>query len=221
MILQAIDLVKEYQHRGSAFAAVDHCSFSLEAGSFTVLMGQSGCGKSTLFHLLTGMCRPTAGRVVFDGQEITSMQPRALARLRSSDIGYILQGQNLLQNFTIGENICMPAYLNRVEPDTFAYAGRLLEEFGLGGMEQEMPAALSGGEQRRVAIARALIHHPRLIVADEPTSNLDDQTAELILKCLQKASRNGAAVLISTHDRDAAAYGDALWHMEHGVLTLS
>lgn len=218
MILQAIALVKEYRHFRKTFAAVDHVSFDLREGSFTTLMGQSGCGKSTLFHLLTGMVCPTAGKVVFRGNSLTHMSAGALSRMRRTEIGYVLQGQNLLQNFTVGENVCMPAFLGGMDKDTFNHARKLLDEFGLGDMEGEMPDSLSGGEQRRVAIARAFIHHPKLIIADEPTSNLDDRNAELILTYFKKATRRGVTVLISSHNRDAVAYSDNVWRMEHGRL---
>ena len=219
MILEVKDLVKKYKRGEKEFYAVDHVSFSLE-GSFTVIMGESGCGKSTLFHLLTGMCRADGGTITFQEKDITRIGAKELAKLRSTDIGYILQGQNLLYNFNIGENICMPGYLGVMTPDMGAYAKWLLEEFGLGGMEKEMPGSLSGGEQRRVAIARTLVHRPKLIIADEPTSNLDSKNREIILDYLKKVSEKGVTVLISTHDREAGAYGDTIWHMEQGAISL-
>ena len=220
MILEVKDLVKKYKRGEKEFYAVDHVSFSLEEGSFTVIMGESGCGKSTLFHLLTGMCRADGGTITFQEKDITRIGAKELAKLRSTDIGYILQGQNLLYNFNIGENICMPGYLGVMTPDMGAYAKWLLEEFGLGGMEKEMPGSLSGGEQRRVAIARTLVHRPKLIIADEPTSNLDSKNREIILGHLKKVSEKGVTVLISTHDQVAGAYGDIIWHMEQGAISL-
>lgn len=219
-MLKVTDLTKEYTHCGTSFLAVDHANFKLEDGTFAVLMGQSGSGKSTLFHMLSGLTMPSNGHVLFNDQEITSMSQKNLAQIRSTDIGYILQGQNLLHNFTISENICMPNYFGKMLPDTQSYMQELLTEFQLAGMENEMPSTLSGGEQRRVAIARALIHKPKLIIADEPTSNLDSLNAELILKYLRKATKNGTTVLISTHDKDTSCFGDVVWHMEKGKLTL-
>lgn len=219
-MLEAINLTKEYTHCGKTFSAVDHANFTLEDGSFTVLMGQSGSGKSTLFHMLSGLTAPSYGKVLFDGKEITALSQKELARIRSTDIGYILQGQNLLHNFTIGENICMPNYFGHMLPDTEEYMKKLLEEFQLGGMENEMPSTLSGGEQRRVAIARAFVHKPKLIIADEPTSNLDSGNAELILNYFRKASQNGTTILISSHDKEAAHYGDVVWRMNKGKLTI-
>ena len=219
MILLAERLTKRYSRGGMTFAAVDEADFSIEAGSFTVLMGESGCGKSTLFHLLTGMCRPNSGRVLFQGRELTAMSSRELAQLRRTDIGYILQGHNLLNNFTVGENVCMPCFLGKRGPGIFDRAKKLLSDFGLGGMEDEMPSSLSGGEQRRVAIARAFVHHPQLVIADEPTSNLDDKNSEIILNYLKAAAKEGAAVIMSTHAKDAASYGESLWRMAHGRLT--
>lgn len=218
MILEADNLVKKYRRGEKEFYAVDHVSFSLEEGTFTVIMGESGCGKSTLFHLLTGMCSPDEGTVRFQEKDITHINAKEMAKLRSTDIGYILQGQNLLYNFNIGENICMPGYLGTMAPDMPYYAKQLLEEFGLGGMEKEMPGSLSGGEQRRIAIARTLVHHPKLIIADEPTSNLDSKNREIILGHLKKVTDQGVTILISTHDPEVVAYGDKIWHMDKGIM---
>lgn len=217
-MLKVIDLTKEYTHCGMSFFAVDHANFILEDGTFAVLMGQSGSGKSTLFHMISGLTSPSSGRVLFNDNEITAMSQKNLARIRSTDIGYILQGQNLLHNFTIGENICMPNCFGKMLPDTQSHMQELLAEFQLAGMENEMPSTLSGGEQRRVAIARALIHKPKLIIADEPTSNLDSLNAELILKYLRKATESGTTVLISTHDKDSSDFADVVWHMTNGKL---
>ncbi len=219
MILEAKNLVKKYKRGEKEFYAVDHVSFSLEEGSFNVIMGESGCGKSTLFHLLTGMCKTDEGTISFQGRDITNISTKEMAKLRSTEIGYILQGQNLLYNFNIGENICMPGYLGVMSSDMSDYAKQLLEEFGLGGMEKEMPGSLSGGEQRRVAIARTLVHRPKLIIADEPTSNLDSKNREIILGYLKMITKKGVSVLISTHDQEASVYGDIIWHMDKGALT--
>ena len=127
MILEVKDLVKKYKRGEKEFYAVDHVSFSLEERSFTVIMGESGCGKSTLFHLLTGMCRADEGTITFQRKELTRIGAKELAKLRSTDIGYILQGQNLLYNFNIVENICMPGYLGVMTPDIGAYAKQLLD----------------------------------------------------------------------------------------------
>ena len=223
MILQASNLVKKYQRRGETFAAVDGVSLALEAKSFTVLMGQSGCGKSTLFHLLSGMCRPDSGTVTFMGKELTALDADAFAALRGPEIGYVMQGCDLLNNFTIAENICMPCFLGGASAqecgEGYERASALLEEFGLGGMEDERPASLSGGERKRVAIARAFVRNPKLIIADEPTSDLDVKNSAIILEYLQKARGAGVTVLISTHDPNAAQYGDRVMKMEHGRLT--
>lgn len=225
MILQASELVKKYTRRGETFAAVDGVSFSLGEGAFVALMGQSGCGKSTLFHLLSGMCRPDSGTVTFAGRELTALDEDGLAALRGPEIGYVMQGCDLLNNFTIAENICMPYFFSaearRGNEDVYARASELLSEFGLGGMEDETPAALSGGERKRVAIARAFLMRPKLIIADEPTSDLDDENSEIILDYMDKAAKSGVAVLMSTHDKNAASRCGELWRMEHGRLTQS
>lgn len=217
-MLEVKNLTKKYQHGGVQFEAVHDVSFSLEKGKFIVLMGHSGCGKSTLFHMMTGLTKPDEGTVFFEGKEITAMSQKELARLRGTKIGYILQGQNLPPNFTIIENVCMPAFLGNYQEDTYEYGKKLLKDFGLEGMENELPSALSGGEQRRVAIARALVHKPELIIADEPTSNLDEENSELILKYFKKISQDGMAVLISSHTANAVPYGDEIWQMRKGSI---
>ena len=219
MILKTKELLKEYEHCGVVFPAVDRVNLELPKGKFVVLMGHSGCGKSTLFHMLAGMVRPTAGTIFYDGREMTTMSQKELAGIRCSSLGYVMQGQNLLKNFTIGENICMPNYMGKIEEDTFEYTKQLLKEFGLENMEMERPDRLSGGEQRRVSIIRALVHHPKLVIADEPTSNLDPVNAEIILNHLKKASEQGTTVLISSHDSLARSYADICWRMEKGIIT--
>ncbi len=225
MILQASELVKIYTRRGETFAAVDGVSFSLGEGAFVALMGQSGCGKSTLFHLLSGMCRPDSGSVTFAGRELTELDEDGLAALRGPEIGYVMQGCNLLNNFTIAENICMPYFFNAPANkdcgDVYGRASELLEEFGLGGMEDEAPSALSGGERKRVVIARAFLMRPKLIIADEPTSDLDDKNSDIILGYMSRAAESGVAVLMSTHDRNAASRCGEIWRMENGRLTQS
>ena len=196
MILQASNLVKKYQRRGETFAAVDGVSLALEAKSFTVLMG---------------------------GKELTALDADGFAAMRGPEIGYVMQGCDLLNNFTIAENICMPCFLGGASTqecgEGYERASALLEEFGLGGMEDERPASLSGGERKRVAIARAFVRNPKLIIADEPTSDLDVKNSAIILEYLQKARDQGVTVLISTHDPNAAQYGDRVLKMEHGRLT--
>ena len=219
MILQTENLEKTYMRSGVPFNAVECSGFTLESGSFTILMGQSGCGKSTLFHLLTGMCRPTCGKILYDGTDIVNCSERELAELRRTDIGYILQGQNLLPNFTVLENICMPSFLGRPRGDEYDRALELIEMFGLGALRDEVPGALSGGEQRRVAIARAFSHDPKIVIADEPTSNLDSENSAIILRRLRDAAAHGTAVLMSTHDRSIPASDDTVWHMDHGKIS--
>lgn len=220
-MLKVENLVKEYKHCGKSFLAVNEASFSIPEGKFVVLMGPSGCGKSTLFHMLTGLVKPTSGKVFFEEQELTAMNQKKLANLRSTSIGYILQGHNLLSNFTIAENICMPAFFGELKKDTFDFAKQLLADFGLEDMENEMPSALSGGEQRRVTIARTLIHRPQIVIADEPTSNLDEANAKIILDYFKKISQEGTTVLMSSHSSNAIAYGDEIWKMEKGVIMKS
>ena len=218
MILEVKQLTKEYQRCGNTFEAVHGVSFSIQKGKFIAIMGHSGCGKSTLFHMITGLTKPDSGTVFLDGEEVTAMNQAELAKLRNTSVGYILQGQNLLSNFTVIENICMPAFLGKCGSDTFSYAQELIKKFGLEKMKNVMPSELSGGERRRVAIARALIQRPKFIIADEPTSNLDEENSEIILSYLRQISLEGTTVLISSHASGVAAYVDEVWKMKKGII---
>lgn len=179
---------------------MDKASISVEKGELAVITGPSGCGKSTLFHLISGITVPDSGLVLFEGDEITGISPQAAARLRAEKISYILQGNSLLANLTVLENICLPHRLSGCGIDVEERAIRLLEEFGLEGMAEEYPGNLSGGERRRAAIVRAFVHEPLLVVADEPTSDLDEENTKIILDYFERKRKAGTAILISTHD---------------------
>ena len=152
MLLETKDLTKIYRRGEKEFRAVDKASISVEKGELAVITGPSGCGKSTLFHLISGITVPDSGLVLFEGDEITGISPQAAARLRAEKISYILQGNSLLANLTVLENICLPHRLSGCGIDVEERAIRLLEEFGLEGMAEEYPGNLSGGERRRAAI---------------------------------------------------------------------
>ena len=155
MILQAKKLVKEYKRRNEIFKAVNNVNLSVYRGDFIGIIGRSGSGKSTLFHLLTGLCKLSQGEILIDHKSITAMSEDQLSLLRNEKIGYITQGQNLLSNFTIIDNLCMPYYLSDKNEDVYDRALSLLKKVGLEGMENEYPSSLSGGELRRVSIIRA------------------------------------------------------------------
>lgn len=218
-MLKTIDLTKTFARQNRNFEAVDHVTFSLEAGEMAILTGPSGCGKSTFFHLLCGITRPDSGQIFFDGSEITGLSETAFAALRAEKISYVLQGDSLLPNFTVLENVCMPHQLYAAKEGLEERAKVLLGQFGLADMAEDLPANLSGGERRRVAIVRAFVHDPMLVIADEPTSDLDEENAAMIMDFFQAQVQAGKAVLISTHDRSCIRPGTTHYTMEHGVIS--
>lgn len=205
--LVARDLHKTYQLGGRAVPVLRGVNLILERGTLMALRGASGAGKSTLLHLLAGLDVPTAGEVLFDGRNLARLCGRQMAALRNGKIGFIFQAYHLLPELDALENVCAPARLARVPAEEAERRGRaLLERVGLGERIEHRPSELSGGEQQRVAIARALINDPELILADEPTGNLDSRTGQEIigLLCDLQAERH-TALLIATHDSDVAS----------------
>lgn len=218
MRLEVRNIAKFYPTTEKDYVAVKDVSFSLEEGKLGILTGPSGCGKSTLFHLISGLVRPSEGQIFLDEQEISALKPGALAALRNRHLGYVLQSQNLLPNFTLMENVCMPAYLDHPKADVREYARHLLDQFGLSERVDEYPAHLSGGEQRRVAIARAAVRSPKLILADEPTNDLDEENAQMIVDFLKDYCQEGNSVLLSTHEKKFVDMADCFYRMEKGTL---
>ena len=211
-------LIKEYRQNGRPLRAVDDLSFSVEKGEFVCVMGHSGCGKSTLLNMMTGMLRPTEGQVLLDGEDLCAKTSRQLADLRSTRIGYIPQGQGLLKNLTVWKNVCLPAGLARHKQDVSRRAEALLEQVGLSDRRDAYPASLSGGEGRRAAIARAMINSPGIVVADEPTCNLDPAHSRRIMELFRGISRQGVTVIVSTHNIAFLDYADRVLNMRGGRL---
>lgn len=218
MILEGKKLVKEYTRGNEIFKAVDNVNLSVCRGDFISIIGRSGSGKSTLFHLLTGLCKASEGDILVDNINISNLSEDEMSSLRNEKIGYITQGQNLLSNFTIMDNICMPYYLSDKNENVYDRALSLLKKVGLENMENEYPSSLSGGELRRVSIIRALINDPDIIIADEPTSNLDLDNSRIVMELLKSISKENKAVLISTHDLEFLDYTNKTYYMEKGVL---
>ena len=216
-------LGKSYYEAGQekrVLEAVD-CSFTL--GQFICLSGKSGSGKSTLLNLISGIDRPTGGRVFISehGREIelTALRERQRTLFRRRNIGIIFQFFNLIPTLTVLENVALPIELAGQDRKGHRRAENLLDRVGLGDRLDSFPDRLSGGEQQRVAIARALIHDPILLLADEPTGNLDEGTGEVILKLLLELSRDaGKTLIMATHDQDIADLADAVYFLERGQL---
>lgn len=195
-------------------------SISFETGQFIVLLGQSGSGKSTLLNLISGIERPSSGTVLIDGVPITELSERACTLFRRDQIGIIFQFFNLIPTLTVLENITLPQELAGNKPkDIEVKAKEILTRVGLCDRTEAFPDKLSGGQQQRVAIARALVHEPRLILADEPTGNLDEDTGETVLQLLLELTRNAHKTLImATHNPEIAKYADRVLRVHEGQL---
>jgi len=201
-------------------AALRGVSFEAEASDFIALMGPSGCGKSTLLHLLGGVDRPTRGRVVLDGAELSALDEEALARVRRKKIGFVFQFFNLLPTLTVSENVALPLLLDgaRARPSS-ERAAELLDRVGLGARASHFPAELSGGEMQRAAVARAIIARPRLVLADEPTGNLDSENGAQVMNLLADLNNElGITIILATHSEEAAARAKRTMRMRDGLI---
>ena len=174
--------------------------------------------KSTFFHLISGLTHADSGEILFEGKDLCKLSAKEWTHLRATQISYVLQGDSLLPNFTVLENICLPHRLCGEYPDLEKQAMQLLEEFGMEAMAQDYPTNLSGGERRRVAVARAVVHQPKLVIADEPTSDLDEENTALIMEHFQRQADSGKAVLISTHDLSCLRPNMVHYKMNKGVM---
>jgi len=203
---------------GQPVTAADDVSFTIEAGGFLALTGTSGSGKSTLLHLIGAMERPDSGTIVSGGTEVTALRGAALAAYRRT-VGFVFQRYNLLPALTVLDNVIAPVLPYRTSWDKAGRGRQLLEAVGLGGRERSLPSRMSGGEQQRVAIARSLINTPHLLLADEPTGNLDSRSATAILDLLATLRReNQMTVIIATHDPQIAARCDRLIRLRDGTV---
>jgi putative ABC transport system ATP-binding protein len=214
-------LRKVYQSRGTRQVVFDALSFALDRGEVVALIGESGSGKTTLLNLMSGIDTPDAGTVLFDGVAVHGLGEPARTLLRRERIGFVFQFFNLIPTLTVAENIVLPLQLLGRSPQTaHEQVARLLAETGLAGTGERYPETLSGGEQQRAAIARALVHEPALLLADEPTGNLDEKTARRIIDLLTGLVRpKGATLLLVTHSEAVARSADRILSLRHGQVT--
>lgn len=198
-IVEVRDLCKTYMQGTDEVHAVSHVSFSIAQGELVSITGQSGSGKTTLLNLIGGIEHPTSGTVIIDGTDIYSADDTELARLRRQKIGYVFQDFNLIPILTVKENIIMPLLLDSKRVDTESF-DRIVSFLGIENRLKHLPSELSGGQKQRAAIARALINRPKIILADEPTGNLDRSMADEIIRLLLTLNRTGITILLVTHE---------------------
>jgi putative ABC transport system ATP-binding protein len=219
-LIEAIELTKVYGKGDTAVTALDHVNLRIERGEFVAVMGPSGCGKSTLLHLLGGLDRPTSGAVKIDGQSLSDLNDTRLAELRRRRIGFVFQFFNLIPVLDAVENAALPLMLDGLAlSEARRRATEWLDRVELTGRMHHRPDQLSGGQQQRVAIARALVAEPALILADEPTGNLDTRAADEIAALLKHvAGEWGRSVVMVTHDPRIAAYADRIIFLKDGKV---
>ncbi len=217
-ILETRDLRKIYGSGDTEVRALDGVDLSVEQGEFAAVVGTSGSGKSTLLHMLGGLDRPTSGAVTVDGRELSTLKDEALTIFRRRKIGFVFQNYNLVPVLNVYENIVLPIQLDGGQPDQ-AYMDQIVETLGLGSKLQNLPNNLSGGQQQRVAIARALAAKPAIILADEPTGNLDSKTSQDVMSLLKVTSqRFSQTIVMITHSEEIAQMADRIIRIEDGRI---
>lgn len=218
IILKVEDLVKYYGEGENLVRAVDHTNLQIERGKFTAIVGRSGSGKSTLLHLIGGLDRPDSGRVIIDDKDIFSLKDEKLAKFRREKIGFIFQDFNLIPSLNIWENVVLPLGLDGRKADKDA-VNKIFEKIGLSEKKNAMPNTLSGGQKQRTAIARALVTNPAMILADEPTGNLDSQTEIEVMSLLKSCvTEFGQTLVMITHDETIAQMADVVIVIEDGKV---
>ena len=218
MILRAEKLTKEYEQGEKRIRAVQNATFSVEEGEFVAIVGTSGSGKSTLLSMLGGLEKPTSGEVLLDGENLYAASDNRLSEIRNRQIGFVFQNYALLPVLTLRENIMIPQLI--AGGGSKSYMEDLFDLLGLRDRLDHLPSEASGGQQQRAAVARALVNQPKILLADEPTGNLDKQSAaDLIGLLLKTREKLGQTILLVTHDPDIAAKADRVLRMDGGVLS--
>ena len=217
-VVQARGIVRTYSSGAEAVHALRGVDLSVAAGEFLAITGPSGSGKSTLLHVIGGLDRPDEGTVVLEGRDMSSLPDEELALVRRRHLGFVLQFFNLLPTLSAAENVAFPLLLDG-HPDALARAGKSLAAVGLAARSGHRPSQLSGGEQQRVALARALVTKPAVVLADEPTGNLDSATGEGILELLRATADAGQTIVMVTHDVRTAEFADRVVRLADGRLS--
>ncbi len=218
-VLETRNLQKIYRTDGVAVSALRGVDLTVNGGEFVAVMGPSGCGKSTLLHLLAGLDTPTDGEVVLDGHRLNDLNESRRAVLRRCTVGFVFQAYNLIPNLTVADNVDLPGLLaGRPAAEVAQRRDELLEELGLAEKANAFPSRLSGGQQQRVAIARALVNTPTVLLADEPTGNLDSRSGNEVLALFRRFNAEGQTILLVTHDPKVASFARRIVFMRDGLF---
>jgi len=206
-VIEVRQIYKDYQTAAGAFPVLKDVNLTIERGDYVAIMGPSGSGKSTFMNILGCLDRPTAGEYFLDGHQVSQLSGNDLAKLRNKTIGFVFQGFNLLARSNLLDNVALPLVYSSVDKKTrHERAEQVLIKVGLGSYLNSRPSQISGGQQQRVAIARALVNEPRLILADEPTGNLDSKTSEEIMQLFDSLNQEGISIVLVTHETDIAEH---------------
>ena len=216
-MIQSTNIAKTFRTRRNLVRALDDVTLDIQAGQFVVVRGPSGSGKTTLLLALGAMQHPTRGRVLFDGQDIYAFSERRRARFRADNVGFVFQMFHLVPYLTVLENVCLAA-TSPAGRDLKSEASELLSTLGLSHREGHTPSELSAGECQRTAIARAMLNRPKLILADEPTGNLDEENAAEVMQALAAYNKQGGTVIVVTHGRTADPYADRIIRLKDGRI---
>lgn len=219
MLLKTKSLSKSFARGRNSFFAVKDVDFSISASDFVFIVGRSGSGKTTFLNLISGILDPTQGQVFFEDQDISSMNDTDKSFYRNESIGFVPQSLAYLPNLSVFDNVRVPFFLFNRDGDSEGRALSLLELMDIAHLKNEMPHNLSGGELKRMLIARALMNSPKLLIADEPTANLDKETSETVMNLIKSVNKLGTAVLIVTHDFEILNENSTIYRMNDGELT--
>ena len=217
-IIKTENLSKSFKRGSNTIFAVKNVNFTLEEGDFVNIIGRSGSGKSTFLNLLSGLLKPTEGKIFAKGKDMSDFSDIEISKYRNEVIGFVPQSLGTLPNLNVLENVSLPYYLFKRDDSAYEKAAMLLDEMGILHLKDDFPKNLSGGELKRVLIARSMINSPELLILDEPTSDLDKNTTMEIMDLLKKINSKGTALIIVTHELDILKYGNTLCQMEDGSL---
>ena len=217
-IIETQSLSKDFVRGGRSFRAVNEIDFAIDEGEFVYITGRSGSGKTTFLNLLAGLLEPSSGSVYIGGKDLKEFDDKQKSNYRNSYIGYVPQSLGTMPNLTVLENVMLPMSLYNNSKEGVGRASALLDKMGILNLKDEFPKSLSGGELKRVLLARAIMNSPKILIADEPTSDLDKTTTDGIMSVLKDINSSGTALLIVTHENDILVHSDCIYNMDDGRL---